>query len=63
MKDAEELKSGVRSQKKAKVLVMVENEKVDDKKRGKKSRKCGHIKMRVINDLKTGTFESDSNCG
>lgn len=59
LKDTEELKSGVGSQKKAKVLVMVESEPSDKPKSGEKSRKCGHIKMRVINDLKTDTFEKE----
>lgn len=53
----ENLKRGIGSQRKAKVLVMIESERVEDPKRGKKNRKCGHIKMQVIEDLKADTFE------
>lgn len=58
--EGEPQKRGVGSQKKTKVLVMVESEPVETPKRGKKSRKCGHIKMKVISDLKSSTFESEA---
>ena len=45
--DETPLKRGIGSQRKAKVLVMVESEAVDEPKKGKKNRKCGHIKMKV----------------
>lgn len=54
------LKRGIGSQRKAKVLVMIESELVDEPKKGKKSRKCGHLKMKVILDLKSSTFESEA---
>ena len=54
--DGEELKRGVGSQRKAKVLVMVESKESDKPKKGQKKRKCGHVKMKVIPDLKSGTF-------
>lgn len=60
LKEEEELKCGIGSQKKAKVLVMVESEKADEPKAGGKSRKCGHIKMQVISDLKADTFEREA---
>ena len=53
----EPLKRGVGSQRKAKVLVMVESEKVPNPKKGKKGRRCGHIKMDVIDGLDSDTFE------
>lgn len=56
----EPLKRGVGSQRKAKVLVMVESEPEENPKKGKKSRKCGHLKMKVIQDLKSSTFESEA---
>lgn len=59
----EELKRGVGSQRKSKVLVMVESEELGDgeiPKGGQKSRKCGHLKMQVIPDLKTETFEKET---
>ena len=51
------LKRGRGSQKKSKVLVMVESVPVEGKttKKGK-PRKVGHIKMLVINDLKADTI-------
>ena len=58
--DEENLKRGIGSQRKAKVLVMVESKKVDEPKKGKKSRKCGHLKMKVIGDLKAKTFEENA---
>lgn len=54
------LKRGIGSQRKAKVLVMVESEPVENPKKGKKNRKCGHIKMKVIQNLKTSTFKSEA---
>jgi len=54
----EPLKRGRGSQKKTKVLVMTESEKVDAPKEGKKNRKVGHIKMKVIDDLKSTTIDS-----
>ena len=53
----EPLKRGIGSQRKEKVLVMVESEPVENPKKGKKDRKCGHIKMKVIPDLKATTFK------
>ena len=53
----ESLKRGIGSQRKAKVLVMVESESVDVPRKGQKNRKCGHIKMQVIEDLKAETFK------
>ena len=54
------LKRGIGSQRKAKVLVMIESEPVEEPKKGKKNRKCGHLKMKVIPDLKSRTFESET---
>lgn len=54
----EPLKRGRGSQKKTKVLVMAESEHVDQPKKGKKSRKVGYIKMKVIADLKADTIDS-----
>jgi hypothetical protein len=53
------LKRGRGSQKKSKVLVMVESVPVEDKitKKGK-PRKVGHLKMLVIDDLKANTITS-----
>lgn len=45
------------SQHKAKVLVMVESQEVEGPKKGKKNRKCGHLKMQVIPNLKADTFK------
>jgi transposase-like protein len=51
------LKRGRGSQKKSKVLVMVESAPTDTKPTSKdKSRKVGHIKMMVIDDLKSVTI-------
>jgi len=47
-KKYEPLKRGRGSQKKYKALVMTENAKVSETKKGKKSRKVGHIKMKAI---------------
>lgn len=54
------LKRGVGSQRKTKVLVMVESAESDSPKKGQKSRKCGHIKMKVMKDLKSETFEKET---
>ena len=54
------LKRGIGSQRKAKVLVMVESEPVDEPKKGKKNRKCGHLKMKVVQNLKSSTLESEA---
>ena len=56
----EALKRGIGSQRKAKVLVMVESEKVASAPKGRPTRKCGHIKMQVIDDLKANTFEREA---
>ncbi len=59
----EHLKRGIGSQRNSKVLVMVESEPVENPKKGKKDCKCGHIKMKVIPDLSSGTFkESVEKC-
>ena len=58
IEEDEPLKRGVGSQNKAKVLVMVESEEVENPKKGKKNRKCGHLKMQVIPNLKAETFKS-----
>ena len=51
------LKRGRGSQKKSKVLVMAESTPVEGKTTGKgKPRKAGHIKMAVIDDLKSETI-------
>lgn len=63
LEDGEELKSGIGSQHQSKVLVMVESEEADNPKKWQKSRKCGHLKMQVIKDLKADTFEGETNKG
>ena len=55
--EGEALKREVGSQCKAKVLVMVESEKVDNPKSGQKGRRCGHVKMKVIPCLKSDTLK------
>jgi hypothetical protein len=52
----ESLKRGRGSQKKTKVLVMAESEKIITPKKGKKPRRVGYIKMKVIEDLKKDTI-------
>lgn len=47
-----QLKRGRGSQKKTKVLVMVESEKTTPVKKGQKERKVGYLKMQIIEDLK-----------
>ena len=61
--EGEELKSGIGSQRQSKVLVMVESEEAESPKKGQKSRKCGHLKMQVIKDLKTDTFKEEASKG
>lgn len=56
----DDLKRGLGSQKKSKVLVMVESESSDAPKSGQKDRKCGHMKMKVLQDLKSSTFEQEA---
>ena len=56
-KKEEPLKRGRGSQKKTTVLVMTESEKVSEPKKGKKSRKVGHIKMKVVSDLKSASID------
>ena len=58
----ENQKRGLGSQRKSKVLVMVESEKADNPKPSQKSRKCGHLKMKVITDLKGETLKSAVEC-
>lgn len=50
------LKRGVGSQRKSKVLVMVESEETVPTKKSQKSRKSGHIKMQIVPDLKADTI-------
>ena len=53
------LKRGRGSQKKSKVLVMAESEMVESPKPGKKPRRVGYLKMRVIDDLKKETINKN----
>ena len=55
------LKRGNGSQRKAKVLVMVESEPVDAPKKGKKDLKAGHLRMVVIEDLGADTVKEAVN--
>jgi len=55
----EKLKRGVGSQRKSKVLVMVESIESDSPKQGQKPRICGHLKMKVIENLSSPTFERE----
>ena len=50
------LKRGRGSQKKSKVLVMAESEIVDKPEYGKKPRRVGYLKMKVIDDLQANTI-------
>lgn len=52
----EPLKRGRGSQKKTKVLVMAESEKMEAPKKGKKPRRVGNIKIKIIEDLKKDTI-------
>ena len=49
------LKRGAGSQRKSKVVVMVESQEVEQEKEYKKNRICGHIKMEVVEDLQAET--------
>jgi hypothetical protein len=50
------VKRGVGSQKKSKVLVMAESEFVEVSKKGRKPRRVGYLKMKVIENLKKETI-------
>ena len=50
------LKRGRGSQKKTKVLVMAENEKVEAPKKRMKPRRVGYIKIKIIENLKKDTI-------
>jgi len=52
----EKLKRGRGSQKKTKVLVMAESQKMTSVKKGQKAKKVGYLKMKVIEDLKKETI-------
>lgn len=52
------LKRGRGSQKKSKVLVMAESEMVERPQEGKKPRRVGYLKMKVIGDLKRKTINA-----
>jgi hypothetical protein len=52
------LKRGRGSQRKTKVLVMAESEMVENPVAGKKPRRVGYLKMKVIDDLKKATINS-----
>jgi len=52
----EALKRGRGSQKKSKVLVMAESEIVENPEKGKKARRVGYLKMKVIEDLQADTI-------
>lgn len=54
-KEQDRLKPGLGSERKAKVEVMVESEETEPKKKGQKTRKAGHIKMKVMKDLSSAT--------
>ena len=53
----EPLKAGSGSQKKSKVLVMVESSDVETPKNPKKPKKVNHLKMEVLDDLKASTID------
>ena len=57
-KKQEPLKRGRGSQKKSKVLVMAESEWLESPKKGKKPRRVGYLKMKVIEDLKKETINA-----
>ena len=50
------LKSGLGSERKVSVFVMAESEPCEPKKKGLKCRKVGHLKMKVMKDLKSETI-------
>ena len=54
----EPIKRGRGSQNKSKVLVMAESELVESPKKGKKPRRVGYLKMKVIDDLRKETINS-----
>jgi len=54
----EKLKRGRGSQKRTKVLVMAESQKMVSSKKGQKARKVGYLRMKVIEDLKSETINS-----
>ena len=62
LSEDEKLKRGIGSQNKAKVLVMVESQdvEIEKQKKNKPPKKCGHIKMKVIENLKSNTFEQET---
>lgn len=51
------LKRGKGSQKQAKVVAMIGSKKVEEgqRKKGRKAKKCNYLKMKVVDDLKSGT--------
>lgn len=53
----EQLKRGLGSQRKTKVLVMVESKPSENPKKGKKQRKVGHIKMKILPNLEAETVK------
>jgi hypothetical protein len=57
-KKEEKLKRGRGSQKKTKVLVMAESELFESPKKGKKPRRVGFLKMKVIDDLQKETINN-----
>ena len=60
LEEDEPLKPGIGSQRKSKVLMMVESEKTERPRKGQRDRKCGHLKMQVISDLKSNTFKDEA---
>lgn len=56
----EKLKAGAGSQKKSKVLVMAESSLVDNPRNSEKPKKVGHIKMKVIPNLRAVTIEGEA---
>jgi transposase-like protein len=57
----ESLKRGRGSQKKSKVLVMIESEQVENPKNPQKPKRVNHLKMIVIPDLKAVTIDQKAN--
>ncbi len=53
------LKRGRGSQKKTTVLVMVESKEVQEDDKKKNGKRCGHLKMKVIPDLKEATITKE----
>jgi hypothetical protein len=54
------LKSGVGSQKKSKVLFMLESENIIPTKKGQRDKKVGHIKMNVISNLSSSIIQKEA---